>query len=654
MLKKIFGLCLAFSLLGVTACTRASKLAQPIIAEEVAGLIEPYRQALPQRMQAEKIPGLAIAVVDDQRILWAEGFGYTDWNHQTPVTADTLFSIQSMSKSFTATAVMFAAQDGLVNLDEPITTYLPDFHVNSLFEEHPEQKMTLRMLLSHTAGLVHEAPIGGNSDLPNHTFEEHIASISDTWLKFPVGTRWAYSNLGIDLAGYIVQVRSGLPFTQYVQEKVLKPLGMTSSTLDIKAVRATSDRAIGHSLMPFRPPAEFLLIPSGGVWTTANDMVRYLQFHINEGAMDGERLLDQALAETMYEPPNPAALHAEYALGIGTAPWQGTRRFEHGGGGFGFNSNMIWYPELKLGAVVLTNAEHENLRTQILDEVLGSIISADIPLYHSRASTLPSVPPTYGYMKDSPPLLTDSALQSLIVSKSLLGDAADPQRSQLYTGTYIQTRWGFPLTVAQVKENNELLTVTTHDQPVTLTLTEIQPGLLFDSQGDFYNLSQTVAATPNYPLFKVNPQVLPFQLAFYVLCGLVFLSTLFLWPIRAVVRRVRQKDSLQINSIVGNTQNHVPVRMGILSGLASLFSLLCIGFLARLPNLIYVPWPRPYIDLAWWQFALLSLPFVNLFLAGALVLLSLIKRNSAERRITRFYFLTIALTVLGFNALLIY
>jgi CubicO group peptidase (beta-lactamase class C family) len=111
-------------------------------------------------------------------------------------------------------------------------------HVNSIFEEHPEQKITLRMLLSHTAGFAHEAPFGSNYDHPAYSFEDHIASISDTWLKFPVGTRYAYSNLGIDLAGYILQVRSGTPFVQYAQQTVLDPLGMSGSTLDVNRVRA--------------------------------------------------------------------------------------------------------------------------------------------------------------------------------------------------------------------------------------------------------------------------------------------------------------------------------------------------------------------------------------------------------------------------------
>src|SRR6266508_5079474 len=246
MLKKIFALCLTVSLLYGTAGTPASNPSSSITSDDIAGIIEQYRQEIPQRMQQENVPGLAIVVVDDQNILLAEGFGYTDWGRRTPITPDTLFSIQSMSKSFTATAVMFAAQDGLVDLDEPITTYLPDFHVNSIFEDHPEQKITMRMLLSHTAGFAHEAPYGSSYDHPAYSFEKHIASISDTWLKFPVGTRYSYSNLGIDLAGYILQVRSGMPFIQYVQEQVLDPLGMRDSTLEVNRVRATPARAIGH------------------------------------------------------------------------------------------------------------------------------------------------------------------------------------------------------------------------------------------------------------------------------------------------------------------------------------------------------------------------------------------------------------------------
>jgi CubicO group peptidase (beta-lactamase class C family) len=655
MLNKISAFILAAVLLsGMTTNTNPS-LQTPVNPGSIASIITQYRMQIPARMQQANVPGLAIAVVNDQGILWSEGFGYTDWDRRTPVTADTLFSIQSMSKSFTATAVMFAAQDGLVDLDTPITTSLPNFHVHSIFEEHPEQKITLRMLLSHTAGLVHEAPVGGNSDLPGHTFEEHIASISDTWLRSPVGTHYDYSNLGIDLAGYILQVRSGMPFTQYVQEKVLTPLGMASSRLDINQVRATPGRAIGYGLFPLRPPIGWLLIPSGGVWTTANDMARYLQFHINSGALGGTRLLRQDLAETMYTPPNPAASTAEYALGISVNDNQGTRCLQHGGGGFGFNSYMVWYPELKLGVVVLANAEGDNLVSQLTSDVLTDIIHDDLPVYHARASIKPAVQPAYGPIVNGPALLTDSALSDLIASKALPLDAAARLRRQALAGDYVVTKWGIPIGIAQVRVNNGTLTGTVLGQ--TSALTEVHPGLFFDPQGISYDMNRPATDAPNLPLIKIDPQLLPFRMAFYGLCGLVFLSSLFFWPVRAMVRRIRVKKTIpSFVAVPPADRRWLPwsIAVAILAGLASLFDLFCLTAEAIVPNLAYVPWPRPWADLLWWQFAGLNLPFASLLLAAGVVLLAgLAIKNRAWGCPLRIYYSLVAVTLLIFNLVLI-
>ncbi len=640
----------------------------PVTAASIAGIIAQYRQQIPARMQQENVPGLAIAVVDDQNVLWTEGFGYTDWDRRTPVTPDTLFAIQSMTKSFTATAAMFAAQDGLVDLDAPITSYLPDFHVNSIFEEHPEQKITLRLLLSHTAGLAHEAPIGGNFDLPGHTFEEHIASISDTWLRFPVGTHYEYSNLGVDLAGYILQVRSGMPFTQYVKEKVLFPLGMAASTLDVGQVRATPGRAIGHSAVPFRPPAEFLILPSGGVWSTANDMARYLRFHINEGTLDGARLLRQDLAETMYTPPNAAASGAQYAQGITVSYRNEARRFQHGGGGFGFDSNMIWYPELKLGAVVLTNAELGKLYWKLNEEVLDSIITDNPEVYGGRAKTVPTVQPAYSPITNGPALISDAALNRLLADRALPLDEAALERRQSYVGEYVITMWGVPAIVAQIQEKNG--TLTAHLLGQAIPLTEVQPGLFFTPQGDVFDGRGAVLTGLSQPLVKTHPQTLPFQLAFYAACGLAFLSTLFFWPLRAAVRGVarlvrRKKPSQAAAPAPGNASSEAgesgsPARPGrrrgwlatasVSAGLASLFSLFCLGVEAMVPNLVYVPWPQPYTDLLWWQYAALSLPFASLLLgAVAAAAVALAARRRAWGRLLRIYYAVVALALAGFN-----
>jgi CubicO group peptidase (beta-lactamase class C family) len=157
-----------------------------------ARVVEELRTKVPDWFKERQVPGMAIAIVDDEKILWQQVFGHTSRNKDRSIYPETVFSIQSMSKSFAALGVLMAVQDGLLDLDEPITTYLPDFTVNSPYEEHPEKKMTLRHLLAHRAGFTHEAPVGGNFDCRPHSFEEHVLSISDSWLRYPGKGRRAF------------------------------------------------------------------------------------------------------------------------------------------------------------------------------------------------------------------------------------------------------------------------------------------------------------------------------------------------------------------------------------------------------------------------------------------------------------------------------
>jgi CubicO group peptidase (beta-lactamase class C family) len=617
---------------------------------DITSIIEKYRQEIPQRMQQENIPGLSIAIVDDQGILWAEGFGYTDWNRRTPVSPDTLFSIQSMSKSFTATAAMFAAQDGLVDLDAPITDYLPDFHVNSIFEANPEQKITLRMLLSHTAGFAHEAPYGGNYDHPAYSFEKHIESISSTWLKFPVGKYYSYSNLGIDLAGYILQVRSGVPFTQYVQEKILQPLGMKNSTLDVNQVRADHGRAIGHATAPIPPPVDFLLIPSGGVWTTAADMGRYLQFHINEGAIDGNRLLQEDLAETMYTPPNLAAEFSHYALCLAVESRYGVRQFQHGGGGFGFNSSMVWYPDLKLGSVVLTNSTPDvSYAYDLSEDVLSDIIAGSPGLYSQRAKTSAPVEPAYPPLTEDLPLTTIQ-LRNLISSKALPEDTSTLNRRSTYTGTYIIQSFGLPGNVVEISDDNGTLSCSFMGNKYQVT--EVEPGLFFAAGGDALDLRGPTPMMTNIHLIKANTQVKIIRTVLYSICGLVLLLSILFWPIRALILNFK-KNKVPAASGVGSGSRWISFAKG-LAALASFFSLLCLGLIVSIPNFIYFRWPPAYAELKWWQASLFYLPYASLIVAAmAIVITGFNFKKQVTPRFTQIFILIVALVLFICNAVLL-
>jgi CubicO group peptidase (beta-lactamase class C family) len=277
-----------------------------------------------------------------------------------------------MSKTFTATAAMFAAQQGLVDLDAPITRYLSDFTVNSRFEENPQEKMTLRILLAHRAGFPHEAPVGNNHDVANISFAEHVASISETWLKFPVGQQYGYSNLGIDLAGHILEVVSSRSLAQYMTDTLFVPLGMGRSSIDMVSIKADTDRAIGHTRHFARLPVDVPMVAAGGVYTSAEDLAEFVRFHLNLGTRDGTQLLDERFLRQMYTMPDP---NVPYALGIGVDKQPDCTYLYHGGGGFGFLTSMIWCPEYGIGAIELTNSTAHNIQGRLSRAILSEIIA---------------------------------------------------------------------------------------------------------------------------------------------------------------------------------------------------------------------------------------------------------------------------------------
>jgi len=329
---------------------------RPGLSQGMCGVFDKYRQLIPKKMAEDKLPGFSFALVDRDGILWAVGFGYTDYDLKTPVTTDTMFAICSISKTFTATAVMVAVQDGLLDLNVPIIEYLPQFTVNSRFEEYPEKKITLRHLLSHTSGIAFEAPVGNGREPSYGSFEEHVLSISDTWLRHKVGERYSYSGLGYDLVAYILQVQSGQPFAKYLEDKIFTPLNMANCSADPEFIRNHPNRAVGH--MPYVKQMPLVVdIPAGGagsVYADARGMAKFVQFFLNGGKVADQIVLDESLITGMFP---PSIRNKAYGLGVQSFPNFKQYVLGHGGGGFGFGAGMQWAPEYEIGAVLLINLD---------------------------------------------------------------------------------------------------------------------------------------------------------------------------------------------------------------------------------------------------------------------------------------------------------
>ncbi len=341
------------------------------LAEEVARNLE---ERLPGLLSQASVTGAAVAVVDGRNIVWEQVYGNTGSPDARPVDAATIFSIQSMSKSFTALAVMMAVQERSVDLDSPINRYIPGFTVKSIYDEDPGEIITLRHLLSHHSGLTHEAPFGSNWDDRND-FGRHIESISETWLRYPVGYRYAYSNLGIDLAGYILQEISGRPFESCAGEMVFDALGMSGSSFDMVSIEQVENRAIGRAGNGGPVPLRVPMIPAGGVYTNIRDMAKFLRFHINGGVEEERRILRESLLEEMHEIQYARPdQRFGYCLGLIREPVSDSYCVYHAGGGYGFESIMVIYPEKKLGFILLTNTEGADVIWQARDLVRETIV----------------------------------------------------------------------------------------------------------------------------------------------------------------------------------------------------------------------------------------------------------------------------------------
>lgn len=328
--------------------------------------------AVPREAAERGIPAVAIGLCDAERVLWADGFG-------PGVGTDTMFSVQSTSKLYTATGVLLAVQEGLVDLDEPILRHLPDFTVRSDFEDRPERSITLRHLLTHTAGFTHEAPIGSNYEVGGATFEEHLATIPQTWLRFPVGHHHEYSNLGIDLAGQVVAVASGEPFSEFMRRRLFEPLGLHRSTFDFEVFDADADRVLGHSRTFARAggtvPRRVPMVPSGGLYTSVGDVLGYVQLHLRDGA---GIIRPEIIAQHLDVP----RLHEEqsqgYGLGLYVDRWApGVRVLHHGGAGFGFLCQVFWLPGLGIGGAVLTNSVDHDLQNELAADIVQRLAVAE-------------------------------------------------------------------------------------------------------------------------------------------------------------------------------------------------------------------------------------------------------------------------------------
>jgi len=616
----------AVALLATIAGGAPAVAAPPARLDGAATVVARYRAEIPRLMAGEHVPGLAVALVDGQRVVWQEGFGFTDRDRRTPITADTVFSVQSTSKVFTATAVMQAVQAGRLDLDVAITRYLPGFTVHSAFEPHPEQRITLRMLLSHTAGFTHEAPIGNNYDPEPGDFEKHVRSISDTWLRFPAGTGYAYSNLGIDLAGYILQRVTGEPFPVVVRDSLLAPLHMDHSTFDRSRVHATAGRAVGHAGDPVPEPVDIPMTAAGGLWASAADLAQFLRFQLGDGTIGGRTVLAAPLMREMRTVPAPnAGAPAGYALGVARTRWRAGQYldlFNHGGGGYGFLSDLWWLPQLQLGIAVLTNSTQHDLQGALALGILHDLVTEPGSPYRDRLRALPT---QSDVVEPDSHLVPPPDLAERILAVALPASAAQSDRWAGYPEWYRTGRRGAmspskPPSRFHVELGVPYFDAAEDGTLVRHRLTEFRPGLFLADNGETLDLSGSPARWRGLDLNPVTNGPRPLQWTLLAVVAAVAGGWLLAAGARAVRRRARVRPAASVGDRLGRRTAVVVAAAGALAALAT------AAAIGRLPGLVdvgflgWMAWPLP-LRLAFrlpLAVAVLATSLAALLAAGAL------------------------------------
>jgi len=265
--------------------------------------------AIQEQLEAAKLPGAVVAVIQDNRIVFIKGYGYANLEQKRPVTPDTIFQIASVSKLVTATTLMRLYEQGKFGLDDDINAYLP-FSVRN--PQYPEASITFRMLLAHTSSIA-DGPsyestytLGKSADSPLALGDYLLDYFTPGGMYYdaqknfsadPPGAVYAYSNVGFGLVGYLAERIAGQPFEQLSQQEVFAPLGMTSSAWfhrDVDPLRWAMPyqyQIISRSYVPLGAYG-FATYPDGALKTSANDFVRFLSPFINNGqTLDGNPYL---------------------------------------------------------------------------------------------------------------------------------------------------------------------------------------------------------------------------------------------------------------------------------------------------------------------------------------------------------------------------
>ena len=323
-------------------------------------------------------PGCAIGAAIDGNTVLAAGYGVADLEHNVPITADTIFEPGSVSKQFTAAAVLLLAQQGKVSLDDPVRKYIPEL-------PEYDAPITIRHLIHHTSGLRDWGSVAAIGGWPRGTVARNHDDVLEIVkrqkvLNYAPGAEYSYTNTGYNLAAILVSRVAGTSFAEFTREAIFSPLGMSSSSWRDDFRRIVPNRAVAYSPtgtsfalnMPFEN-----VHGNGGMLTTVGDLLRWNTNFI-DAKVGGRTLVDSQLRRGVLNDGRSI----DYAGGLIVSTWRGVREFSHSGATAGYGGWLARYPDQGLSVAILCNVSNAN-PTQLGRDVaalyLGTALGAPAP-----------------------------------------------------------------------------------------------------------------------------------------------------------------------------------------------------------------------------------------------------------------------------------
>ncbi len=385
-LKLLWALAALFMLCG--ACTSAPDTKQ---------LTD---QAIEQVLDEFQAVGIAAAVVKDGQIVYNESFGFKDLETKTPLANDDIMRIASISKSFTATSLLQLVDKGIISLDDDVSNLI-GFKIRN--PHHPDVPITLRMVLSHTASIRDKEDYFTLDHLNPAVYGDCIES----YFEYRPGEGYNYSNMGLNLAGSILEKVSGQRFDDYVRENVINRLGLYGGhnidSLDANKfalIYSYEDSTFVKSEGAYRSRAEEMpdyimgyttpiFSPTGGVKISAHDLAVYMMMHMNYGEYNGVRIISEESAKAMQTPVWMSKGDEDEQYGLCLKEFTdyiddpkynvaGSYPVGHTGGAYGLNSIMIWSPADNWGIVAMTNGYAPVKGKSFLKTITNAIYNAQI------------------------------------------------------------------------------------------------------------------------------------------------------------------------------------------------------------------------------------------------------------------------------------